>query len=65
MEKSESGKIPGNLSGNPEIPANPPSHLRDALVKEEVQTGTDNVEKTPKRKKNKREIIKPDPKYKG
>ena len=43
----------------------PPSHLRDALVKEEDQNSIDNVEKAPKRKKNKREIIRPDPKYKG
>ena len=44
----------------------PPSHLRDALVKEEDENSSDNVEKAPKRKKNKgRDIIKPDPKYKG
>ena len=45
--------------------APPPSHLRDALVKEEEENSVDNVEKTPKRRKNKREIIRPDPKYKG
>ena len=44
----------------------PPSHLRDALVKEEDENSSDNVEKAPKRKKIKgRDIIKPDPKYKG
>ena len=43
----------------------PPSHLRDALVKEEEENSNDNVEKAPKRKKKTREIIKPDPKYKG
>ena len=45
----------------------PPSHLRDALVKEDDENLDDNVEKPPKRKKGSkpREIIKPDPKYKG
>ena len=45
----------------------PPSHLRDALVKEDEENLDDNVEKPPKRKKGSkpREIIKPDPKYKG
>ena len=43
----------------------PPSYLRDALVKEEDENSSDNVEKAPKRRKTKREIIKPDPKYKG
>lgn len=49
------------------LPAPPPSHLRDALVKEEEENSADNVEKPPKRRKtsNKREIIRPDPKYKG
>ena len=44
-----------------------PSHLRDALlVKEEDENSNDNVEKAPKRRKTvKREVIKPDPKYKG
>jgi hypothetical protein len=44
----------------------PPSHLRDALVKEELETAEEDkhVEKAPKRKE-KREILKPDPKYKG
>ena len=43
----------------------PPSHLQDALVKEEEENSSDNVEKPPKRRKIKREIIRPDPKYKG
>lgn len=49
------------------LAAPPPSHLRDALVKEEEENSADNVEKPPKRRKtsNKREIIRPDPKYKG
>ena len=48
-------------------PPPPPSHLRDALVKEDEENLDDNVEKPPKRKKGSkpREIIKPDPKYKG
>ena len=52
---------------NAENKNNPPSHLRDALVKEEEENSGDNVEKPPKRRKtsNKREIIRPDPKYKG
>ena len=43
----------------------PSSHLHDALVKEEDDNSSDNVEKPPKRRKIKREIIRPDPKYKG
>ena len=43
----------------------PSSHLHDALVKEEDENSSDNVEKPPKRRKIKREIIRPDPKYKG
>ena len=43
----------------------PPSHLRDALIKEEDENSNDNLEKPPKRRKIKHEIIKPDPKYKG
>lgn len=48
-----------------EIKQPPPSHLRDALVKEEDENSSDNVEKPPKRRKAKRDIIRPDPKYRG
>ena len=56
-----------NPQAQAHLAAPPPSHLRDALVKEEEENSADNVEKPPKRRKtsNKREIIRPDPKYKG
>ena len=65
LERLTDSKDKTEIVSKPPPPPPPPSHLHDALVKEEDENSSDNVEKPPKRRKIKREIIRPDPKYKG